>query len=278
MHPPRLCSALFAAVVSIVAGTGLRASGTQSTRTEGGQGGETTQALPSRELGVLLENYRRVHGGSKRLEALERLRFTRTVTTVVGEQEQVGPPQRVEVSLVPGARAVRIEEDRQGLHIVKLHVEGAAEAGRVWVNGEAKSTPELVQQCLADSRELLALLDVLYRIDGPDLAARWDGLRQRSGSQYLCLELSFAPQRGLPFSYRAFFDPQTSLLGRLDFHSAADLARLGTIQLAGYAEFQSLKVPCEWSFTDRAGKRTAAWELTGVEIDTEIAESRFQGL
>ncbi|MFT5286531.1 MAG: hypothetical protein ACI8TQ_002700 [Planctomycetota bacterium] len=164
----------------------------------------------------LFRAYGITHGSRQDLKDLKTLNFRILPVDITEEGEREGEPIRVAAQMDGVDRIMRLEEEIEGRKIVKF-ADGIQEAS-VFVDNEKREIPELLDGAQTEARIFYVLLDLLYKPESADLKATMGQNRKRDGEMYMTVEYEFHTSRGLPHTYRLFYDQITGLVERVDVH------------------------------------------------------------
>ncbi len=225
-------------------------------------------------------------GGRDRLNSLKTLSFRWLPHEISENGPRELSPLNVTVQLQGPERMVRLEEDVEGKHRTKL-VNDLQNVARVWIDDEERRIPELLAGAQTESRVLFLLMDLLYRPESPELRSEFDqrGELERDGRKCLVATYEFHPSRALNDTYRAFYDSETGLVGRIDVHdqSTTTNKRTSSFLLTEYIPVgdpnprAAIKFPGRIEWQDREGRTLALWRFADVEVDADLPPGHFQG-
>ena len=212
----------------------------------------------------LFRAYGITHGSRQDLKDIKTLDFKILPVDITEEGEQEGEPIQVTAQMEGVDRIMRLEEVVDGRRIVKF-ADGIQEVS-VFVDGEKREIPELLDGAQTEARIFYVLLDLLYKPESPDLKAVMGKNRKRDGEIYYTVEYEFHTSRGLPHTYRLFYDQVTGLVERIDVHDTRVQGnpRIFSMLLSNYGHTAA---------ADEAGKIAMAKAIERAQGHLDVATS-----
>jgi hypothetical protein len=243
---------------------------------------DSTTMTTVTDMERLFRAYGVMQGGRENLSELNTLSFRLVPYNVTEEGELEQPPMSVTVKLRGTERAIRLEEELDERHAVKI-VDGLG-AARTWLDGEEREIPELMRDAAQEAMTLFRLLDLLYYPESADFKSAYDGFKTRGGVEYHTAQFEFHPSRLDPFTYRQFFHPETGLVMRIDVHDRRTQGnlRVYSIYLSEYHPVgdgepeELLKFPGRVRFESRDGTPLALWRWVDVRMNPDVDSRVFR--
>jgi hypothetical protein len=251
---------------------------------EGGDDVKTANIRLRKDMERLFHAYGWAHGGRAKLRSIRSLSF-RWIPHEVLEDGTAREREPMMVTLQleeQGERLARIDEEIEGRQRTKI-VNDLQNSVRLWIDGEERQIPEILGEAQQEAKLVFMLLDLLYRPEGSDIKAVFEGRKRRDGTDYLVAYYEFHDSRQLPETFRCFYHAETGLVGRIDMHdkSTPDMRRISTLHLTEYIAVddenpsQAVKFPGRVEWKDRNDVALALWRFTDVELNPDLLPGWF---